>query len=428
MYDYFKLILKNKKMLYQKIKKCRICGNKNLKVIIDLGNQALTGVFPKKDEVVERGPLILVKCMDDKTSHCGLVQLGHDYDMEKLYGDNYGYRSGLNKSMVSHLGDIVKKIEKTINLKNGDLVIDIASNDGVLLNSYKNKKLELVGIDPTSEKFRQYYPKHVKYLPVFFSSQVVRDKYQNKKAKVVTSIAMFYDLPEPLRIMKEIEEILESDGIWVVEQSYMPNMIDNVSYDTICHEHLEYYALEQFKWMSERAGLKIIDVDFNDTNGASFCVTLAKKDSKYEEAKDKIEKVLADEKVRGFSEMSIYENFKNNSEKHRGELKEFFKTAKAEGKKVFGYGASTKGNVILQYCDITPDDMPYIAEVNEYKFGRFSPGTMIPIISEEEAKVMKPDYFMVLPWHFKKGIIEREQDYLNSGGRLVFPLPKIEIV
>lgn len=416
-------------MLYRKINKCRICGNKKLETIIDLGNQALTGVFPKKDEPVENGPLVLVKCSNDQNkNHCGLLQLGHDYNMEKLYGDNYGYRSGLNKSMVNHLEGIVRKIEKRVNLMDGDLVIDIASNDGVLLNSYKNKKLELIGIDPTSDKFKQYYSSHVKHLPIFFSSQSIKERYPNKKTRVITSIAMFYDLPDPLKIMRGIEEILDLDGIWVVEQSYMPNMINNVSYDTICHEHLEYYALKQFKWMSEKVGLKIIDVEFNDTNGASFCLTLAKKDSKYKEVTDEVEKILIDEEKRGFNEIGIYENFRKNSEKHREDLRNFFQVAKRENKKIFGYGASTKGNVILQYCNITPEDMPYIAEVNEYKFGRFSPGTMIPIISEKEAKSMKPDYFMILPWHFKKGVIEREQDYLKSGGKLVLPLPKIEII
>lgn len=416
-------------MLYQKIEKCRICGNENLETIIDLGVQALTGVFPQKNEVVESGPLVLVKCKNDQSGkHCGLLQLGHNYDMEKMYGDNYGYRSGLNKSMVEHLKGIVEKIEKRVDLRDGDLIIDIASNDGMLLSAYKNEKLELIGIDPTSDKFKEYYPAHVKHLPAFFSSQIVKEKYPNKKARVITSIAMFYDLPDPLKIMKDIEEILAPDGVWVVEQSYMPNMIDNVSYDTICHEHLEYYALKQFKWMAEKVGLKIVDVEFNDTNGASFCITLAKKDSAYEEAVEIVENILNDEKARGFDELDIYENFKKNSEKHREDLRAFFAEAKLAGKKIFGYGASTKGNVILQYCNITLEDMPCIAEVNEYKFGRFTPGTLIPIVSEDEAKAMKPDYFMVLPWHFKNGIVEREQNFLKTGGKLMFPLPKIEVI
>lgn len=416
-------------MLYKEIERCRICGNKNLVPILDLGKQALTGVFPLANEDVEAGPLEIVKCFsEDMSSSCGLVQLKHDYQMEKLYGDNYGYRSGLNQSMVNHLEGIVRKIEDRIDLSDGDLIIDIASNDGVLLASYKNTKLDFLGIDPTAEKFKAYYPEYVEKVADFFSEKLVQAKRGNKKAKVVTSIAMFYDLPQPLLIMQEIANIMDDEGIWVVEQSYMPEMINNVSYDTICHEHLEFYALRQFKWMADRAGLKIIDIEFNKTNGASFCLTLAKSASKQLEATEKIKEVLAIEEEKGFNQLEVYELFRKNSENYRLELKELIKNIKSEGKKIFGYGASTKGNVILQYCGLTIDDIPFIADVNEYKFNRYMPGTMIPIISEVEAKKLKPDYFLVLPWHFKDNILAREQDFLATGGKFIFPLPKIEII
>ena len=413
-------------MLYKEIEGCRICGNKNLVSIIDLGSQALTGVFPGKGEDIEKGPLELVKCLGNDS--CGLVQLKHDYQMEKLYGDNYGYRSGLNASMVAHLSDIVKKIENRIPLSDADLVIDIASNDGTLLSSYQNQKLDLLGIDPTSKKFKEFYPDRIETVADFFSGRIVREKRGDKKAKVVTSIAMFYDLPEPLVIMKEIENILDDDGIWVVEQSYMPEMIRNVSYDTICHEHLEFYSLQQFKWMADRANLKIIDIEFNKTNGASFALTLAKKDSSYKEAAEEIKEVLEEERNDGFHELAVYERFKEQTEAHKKELLALIQKIKREGKKVFGYGASTKGNVILQYCGLTKEDIPYIADVNEYKFGRYTPGTMIPIISEAEARGMNPDYFMVLPWHFRDNIIEREKEFSRAGGKLIFPLPALEIV
>ena len=416
-------------MLYQEIKHCRICGNTNMVSVVDLGNQALTGVFPLLGETVEEGPLEIVKCFSASGEDvCGLVQLKHDYEMEKLYGENYGYRSGLNKSMVRHLQEIVEKIEARQKLQDGDLIIDIASNDGTLLAAYKNAKLDLLGIDPTSDKFQEYYPEYIAHIPSFFTAEAVRKERAEKKAKVITSIAMFYDLPDPLKIMQDIESVLADDGIWVVEQSYMPAMIDNTSYDTICHEHLEYYALKQFVWMAERVNLKIIDVEFNDTNGASFALTFAKKGSNYEEVSEKVKEILDEETARGFDDLKIYEDFRKHTEQHRIDLMDFFKKAASDGKKIFGYGASTKGNVILQYCGITPKEMPYIAEVNEYKFGRVTPGTLIPIVSEKEAKEMKPDYLMVLPWHFKKGIIEREIDYLEEGGQLVFPLPKIEVV
>lgn len=416
-------------MLYQEIKKCRICGNENLISVLSLGEQALTGLFPRKDEEVESGPLEIIKCFsEDADNSCGLLQLKHNYQMEKLYGDNYGYRSGLNKSMVEHLEKIVRKIENKINLSDGDLVIDIASNDGTLLSCYKNKKLDLLGIDPTSEKFKEYYPSYVDKVADFFSENLVRKVRGDKKAKIVTSIAMFYDLPEPLSIMKEISNVLADDGVWVVEQSYMPEMINNTSYDTICHEHLEFYALKQFKWMADRSDLKIIDIEFNKTNGASFCLTFVKNNSKFEEEKNKIEEVLIEEEKQGFNQLIIYKQFKADSEKHRKDLKDLLSKLKSEGKKILGYGASTKGNVILQYCDIGIRDIACIADVNEYKFDRYTPGTRIPIVSEVEAKKLNPDYFLVLPWHFRGGIIVREKDFLAAGGKLIFPLPKIEII
>ena len=416
-------------MLYEKISRCRICGNKNLIPILDLGNQALTGVFPQAGETVESGPLAIVKCFHEKTDkHCGLVQLQHDYQMDKLYGDNYGYRSGLNMSMVTHLKEIVAKIEHRIKLTDDDLIIDIASNDGTLLAKYHNHNLDLLGIDPTAKKFKEYYQPHIAKEASFFSAAIVKQLRGHKKAKVITSIAMFYDLPEPLAIMKEIASVLDEEGIWVVEQSYMPAMIDNTSYDTICHEHLEFYALRQFKWMADRSGLKIIDVELNDTNGASFCLTLAHSDSHHQEAKSLIKDILDKEEKRGFNQITIYENFRSAAEKHRQELIDLLSELKKQGKKVYGYGASTKGNVILQYCQLSPKDLPGIADVNEYKFGRYCPGTNIPIVSEQEAKKMKPDYFLVLPWHFHRNIIAREQEFIKNGGKLIFPLPTIKII
>ncbi len=416
-------------MLYQEIAKCRICGNKNLVSILDLGHQHLTGIFPKPEDEVERGPLEIVKCVSlNGEDVCGLLQLKHDYQMEKLYGDNYGYRSGLNKSMVEHLGEIVKKIENRVALSDGDLIIDIASNDGTLLSKYENKNLDLLGIDPTSKKFKEYYPTHIDSVADFFSKNIVQQKRGDKKAKAITSIAMFYDLPAPLEIMKEIESVMDNEGIWVVEQSYLPEMINNTSYDTICHEHLEFYALKQFKWMADRAGLKIIDIEMNRINGASFALTLAKKSSAYKEATEEINKILELEEAGGFNDLNIYLTFKEKTEKHKLELIDLIKKLKSENKKILGYGASTKGNVILQYCEFTITDIPAIADVNEYKFGRQTPGTNILIVSEAEAKKSGVDYFLVLPWHFKDNIIEREKEFLASGGKLIFPLPNIEII
>ena len=415
-------------MLYTSIRSCRICGNKNLIEVLNLGTMALTGVFPKPEDSVDAGPLELVKCHPKGAGDvCGLLQLRHNYDLTKLYGDNYGYRSSLNKSMVEHLKNRAQKIKRIVRLRKGDLVVDIGSNDGTLLKSYNDASLRLVGIDPTIAKFSEYYPPHIDQIADFFSAKLLKQLI-DKKAMVITSIAMFYDLEKPVNFMKQIKRVLHDDGIWVFEQSYMPRMIDNVSYDTICHEHLEYYTLKQMKWMTDRVGFKIVDIELNDVNGASFCLTVAKKNSYHKEATEKITKILKQETDRRLDDLETYRRFSKNIQQYKKELTAFIKKAKKEGKTIIGYGASTKGSVILQFCKLSKKHIPYIAEVNEYKFGRLAPGTDISIISEEEAHKYKPDYLFVLPWHFKQNIIDREQAYLKRGGQLLFPLPHIEVV
>ena len=417
--------------MYKKIDKCRVCGNENLVSLLHMGELALTGVFPKNiDEKITSGPLELVKCHPENTDDtvCQLVQLHHSYDSTEMYGLNYGYRSGLNKSMVRHLKDIVEYVQSFIELNEGSLVIDIGSNDSTLLQFYpSDKNLQLTGIDPTGVKFKSYYPSHIRLIPDFFSADVVRESYPREKAKVVTSIAMMYDLEDPISFVKQVHEVMADDGIWVFEQSYLPSMMETNAYDTICHEHIEYYALTQIQWLMDKAGFRIIDVKLNDVNGGSFMVVVAKNQSSYTASKT-VEEVFKRENQLKLDTLNPYENFADSVNSHKEELCRLLSNIKNKGEKVFGYGASTKGNVILQYCDLTTDDIQFIAEVNEDKFGAYTPSTHIPIISEKEAKSLNPDYFLVLPWHFRKGILEREKAFLESGGKFIFPLPVIEIV
>ncbi len=416
--------------MYREIKRCRICGNANLITIANLGMQKLTGVFPNPGQEVGEGPLELVKCapMKDGEKTCGLVQLRHSCDGEDMYGDNYGYRSGLNRSMIEHLASITKEVKEKVDIQAGDLVIDIGSNDCTLLKSYGIEGVDYVGMDPTGLKFKKYYPEYVELFPDFFSAENLVKIRGNKKAKAITSIAMFYDLEDPISFAKDIESILDDTGIWVLEQSYLPLMLEANSYDTICQEHLEFYALKQIDWIVTHAGLKIIDVLKNDVNGGSFRISVAKKASLFSESIS-VQQMRDYERDQGIDGLEIYDNFRKSIETSKTELLEFLETAKKNKKKVYGYGASTKGNVLLQYCGITSDDIIAIAEVNEDKFGRVTPGTNIPIISEDDAKSNNPDYFVVLPWHFKDNILMRESEYRkNNKCKFVFPLPKLEIV
>jgi hypothetical protein len=412
------------------VEHCRICGNKDLKRVLDLGVQALTGIFPKtRDQKVATGPLELVQCTArDGRSICGLLQLRHSCDLSELYGDDYGYRSGLNGSMVSHLGEIVAGNLAKISLKKDDIVLDIGSNDGTLLSFYPAASCVRVGIDPTAKKFGKYYAPGIQRIPEFFSADLFKKHFGGRRAKIVTSIAMFYDLEDPVRFASEVFQILEDDGLWVFEQSYMPLMLERNAYDTVCHEHLEYYCASQVEWVLNMTGFRVLSVDINATNGGSFCVRAVKQNSSYPPSPLLWQKLLDEEKALTANGSIAFSDFEKNILRHRNELTAAIRKILAKGKKIFGYGASTKGNVILQYCGLTEKEIPFIAEVNEDKFGSFTPGTRIPIISEKEARALKPDYFLVLPWHFKENIMKREKDFLGQGHRLLFPLPIIEEV
>ena len=409
--------------MYTEITQCRICKSANLLEVLSLGEQHLTGVFPKTTETpITKGPLGMVWCQD-----CGLLQLKQSYSLDEMYGDNYGYRSGLNASMVAHLTNKIRGLERLVSLSASDLVIDIGSNDATSLKAYSGKHRK-VGIDPTGKKFASFYTQDIALIPDFFSAETFRKQFPNDKAKIVTSIAMFYDLESPTRFVQDIESVLADDGVWHFEQSYMPSMLRTHSYDTICHEHLEFYSFKVVKNMLEQCGLRVIDVQMNAINGGSFAVTACKKCAPYRSNLPIIQWMLQQEEDMGLESPRPYREFEDNVFKHRKTLVRLIESIIGDGKKVFGYGASTKGNVLLQFCGLTAQHLPYIADVNEQKFGSFTPGTHIPIISEKDAHAMKPDYFLVLPWHFKHTILEREKEYLAQGGKIIFQLPEIEIV
>lgn len=409
---------------YKAIQHCRLGTSEHLIPVLNLGRQALTGVFPAtSDADITAGPLELVWCPDT-----GLLQLRHSYEASEMYGENYGYRSGLNQSMVNHLANKVALLERLLPLHNGDVVLDIGSNDATTLKSYQTKGIRRIGIDPTGQKFRNFYTDDIRLVPGFFSAEAF-NAVSDAKAKIVTSIAMFYDLESPVDFARQVEAVLADDGVWHFEQSYLPSMLRLNSYDTVCHEHLEYYSLTVVKKILDAAGFRLIDVIMNAVNGGSFAVTAAKSSNRHVRANTPvIDWLLEQEERMGLATPRPYRNFEERVFRHRDDLRRLIGNLRDDGKTVLGYGASTKGNVVLQFCGFTRDDITAIAEVNPDKFGRYTPGTGIPIISEAEARAMKPDYFLVLPWHFKEGILRREKDYLAAGGKMIFPFPEIEII
>lgn len=409
---------------YRKITVCRSSGSDHLVPVLNLGLQALTGVFPRSSEsAVTRGPLELLWCPVS-----GLLQLAHSYNPDEMYGENYGYRSGLNQSMVEHLTDKVRWLERLVQLKVGDVVLDIGSNDATTLKAYSIQGLQRIGIDPTGAKFASYYPSGIKLVPDFFSADAFHE-ICDKSARIVTSIAMFYDLDSPVNFARQVASVLAKDGVWHFEQSYMPSMLRTNAYDTICHEHLEYYTLDVVRRILDAADLKLIDVVTNAVNGGSFAVTATHRSSNHYKPNDAvINWLLEQEDLMGLGTTRPYREFEERVFRHRQDLTRLIRSLNADGKKIMGYGASTKGNVLLQFCGLTDLDIPGIAEVNHDKFGCVTPGTHIPIMSEAEARAAQPDYFLVLPWHFKSGIVKREREFLQAGGKMIFPFPDIEIV
>lgn len=403
------------------ITKCRICGSPDLVEVVNLGSMALTGIFPRPGVHIDEAPLQLLRC----ATGCGLVQIAETYDLSKMYGATYGYRSGLNRSMVSHLGNLVADIMDLVDLENDDIVVDIGANDGTTLGFYPDH-LCRIGVDPSGTKFKEFYKPGIELIPDFFSAAKLKNVLGARKAKVVTSFAMFYDLEDPLAFMKEVAEILHDDGIWVMEQSYLPAMLRANAFDTICHEHIEYYALAQIEWMAERAGLEAVAVDETSTNGGSFVVTLSKRCATINTRfRPGIQRLRAQEARSALRDPLTYKAFALRSSVAMAVLEEFLRAAKAAGKTCRGLGASTKGNVVLQSIAGVRDLIETIGDVNPDKWGCVTPGTRIPILSEDDVLAEEPDYLIVLPWHFRNNFVENPK---FKGHRLVFPLPQLEIV
>jgi hypothetical protein len=345
----------------------------------------------------------------------------------ELYEHEYGYRSGISNTMRAHLKAYQQEIlDIAPELSDGDVVVDIGSNDSTMLQYY-HSGLKRIGVDPTGKQFQQYYG-DVELVPTYFTLDNFRAVYPEVKCKIVSSISMFYDLPDPVQFAKDIGCILDDNGIWTCEQSYLPTMIKTNSIDTICHEHLEYYALYQIKIIAYKANLKIIDVKFNDCNGGSFRVYFAKKSSTvYAENTRLIDEILEAENKMGIHSNELYREFMTNCNAQVLKLRTFIDSINGAGKQMWIYGASTKGNCLLQYAHITEADMKYAVERNLSKVGKMTCSGS-EIISEETMRQRPPEYLLVLPWHFRSEIIERERAYLENGGQLVFPFPEFEIV
>ena len=405
------------------LKNCRICNSKDLSDVIDLGELVLTGRFPAENENDPlSGRLALLRC-----ENCGLIQLKDEYPLEQMYGTTYGYRSSVTDTMRLHLKSLFEYAYSFFNNKDIN-VLDIGSNDGTLLSHYDTHAKTLVGVDPCAKLHVKNYPDKAIIIDDFFSEDTVRASGFNGMFEIISSIAMFYDLPDPVKFASDIFNLLDDDGIWITEQTTSHTLVEQLAYDSICHEHLTYLSISDMQNICEKVGFKIIDISSNSSNGSSLRFTMAKRDSKRTVNVEGIENGKKQEKSFNLNNTDTWSKFGEDVIMHRSKLISAIKSLRSQNKTILGFGASTKGNVILQYCNLTTDDIPAIVERDPRKFTKETPGTRIKIISESEAKEYKPDIYLIFPWHFKEEIIKREHEFLEQGGGLLFLLPEIELV
>ena len=411
---------------------CRICGSKNLTSILNLGEQYFANYSPKSNDVVpfeEKIPLELVRCdksIDPKS--CGLVQLRHTTPPNLMY-DRYFYRSGINQTMTNNLNEIAKQAISKIKLNPNDIVIDIGCNDGTLLQNYKELPIRSVGFDPAKNMVQFSKQTGATIITEFFSAEEFIKNYGSEKAKIITSIAMFYDLEDPNQFVDDISKILHPDGIWILELSYLPLMLSQNAFDTIVHEHLEYYHLDALEFLLSKFNLKVVDIQLNDINGGSFRVVVQHKEKSINnKSREYITELQEKEKNLNLSGNQPFDDFITKINNEKDKLVTFIKNEVSAGKTIHGYGASTKGNTLLQFYNLDKKFIQFIADRNPDKWGRRTIGTDISIISEEESHSMNPDYFLILPWHFINEFKEREKSHLKNGGKLLVALPEFKII
>jgi SAM-dependent methyltransferase len=415
-------------------KTCRLCGSSALTKVIDLGEQCLQGSFvkPGKESPPRRTiPLRLVRCdpTRDETA-CGLLQLAHTTPPEILYSA-YWYRSGTNRTMRDHLAQIAGEASALVG-RAGARVLDIGCNDGTLLRAYPTSHKKF-GIDPSdiARQLKQESGGSIGVVQDLFPSDQLTALTGGEPFDIITAIAMLYDLERPVEFVRNVKQALAPDGVWVFEMSYMPTMLEMNSYDTICHEHLEYYSLAVLEHMLARAGMKIVKAGLNAINGGSIrCYATRQESTRFDqyEFAQTLTALRQQEFDLELDTDKPYRNFQDRINEHRTELQYLLKRLRREGKHIHIYGASTKGNTILQWCGIDSTLIEVAAERNPDKHGARTLGTDIPIVSEEESRAMNPDYYLVLPWHFREEFLERERPTMERGTGMIFPLPTIDIV
>ena len=411
-------------MLFEEISACRVCGSKELIEILSLGEQYVVDFVDNPSGDSNKGPLNLVIC-----KNCGLLQLKHTFDHDSLY-KKYWYKSGISTTMVAALSDIVKKAETLIPLAENDIVIDIGSNDGTLLEQYNKNNITRIGFEP-SNLGTLVNAKNITVIHDYFTFEQFNKEFMTKKAKIITSIAMFYDLDNPNKFVEDVKNSLDDNGLWIIQMNYLGSMLSNNTFDNISHEHLEYYSFTTLNYLLRKHDLVPFDVETNDVNGGSFRIYIKKVGEKikpFAGSSERIEKLVLYEKNLELDKIKTYNAFADRIKKIRTDLLNLLNEKKKEGKKIFIYGASTRGIVILQYVGITNKLIDAATDKNPDKWGKYIVDTEIKIMSIDQYRQEKPDYLFVLPYHFIDEIKEQEHEFINKGGKLIVAIPNVRVI
>ncbi|MEK6917449.1 MAG: class I SAM-dependent methyltransferase [Nanoarchaeota archaeon] len=409
------------------VKNCRACGANNFVPILSLGNQFITNFVSSEKEQGEKVPLDLILCND-----CKVMQLRHSAPPEAMWGDQYWYKSGISSTIKADLKDIAEKAQQLAKLNNNDIVIDIGCNDGTMLDFYKGKNLSLVGFEPSKNVAREASAKGHKVINDFFNAESFKKEFGNKKAKIITAISMFYDLEDPNKFLKDIVSVMDKEGIFIIQQNYLLTMLEQNAFDNICHEHREYYSVYSLKKLLNKHNLEIFDAEQNSINGGSVRTYIRLKNNKnvngFSGAEERLKKIEeAEMKAKLDSELP-YRKFASRVDGIKNKLMDFLKEEKKKGKKIWIYGASTRGNVILQYFGLGPNLIDCIADMNPDKWGKKTVGSLIPIDSPKKMREANPDFLVVNTWHFLDEIVNQEKEYFNKGGKFVVALPDFKTI
>ena len=409
------------------IKNCRSCNSGDLKDILSLGNQCVTNFVESGDEGEVRCPLDLILC-----NNCKLLQIKHSAPPESMWGDQYGYKSGISTTIKDDLKDIVLKSQSLFPSLKGELVIDIGCNDGTLLEFYDSQNIKTIGFEPSGNVAKEASNKGFEVINDFFNAKGFFDKYVDKKAKIITAISMFYDLEDPNKFLEDIRKCLDKNGLFVIQQNYLVAMLEHNAFDNICHEHREYYSFGSLKTILENHGFEIFDVAQSEINGGSIRTYIKFKENLdlkgFEGSEKRIEEIEKYESGLGLDTLKPYEDFANRIEDLKNKTLKFLKDAKEKGEKTYLYGASTRGNVVLQYFGLGPDLVTSIADMNPDKWGKKTVGTQIPIVSPEEFRKENPNNLIVMVWYFFEEIKKQENDWFGKGGKFILALPEFKVI